>query len=53
MKVLIIVGATWVIQDAIASIGYYWGKENGWNQALRWARLGIGVMILIGGLINE
>jgi hypothetical protein len=50
---LILGGAGWVIFDGAASIYHYWKyTDQGWkDHAVRVARMGVGVLIIIGGLI--
>lgn len=46
-KMILIGCGTWAIQDAVASIWYYWGKEKWTNHAFRLVRLGFGIATII------
>lgn len=47
MNLILIACGTWAIQDGIASIFHYWGKEKWSNHAFRLARVGFGIATII------
>lgn len=51
MKAILLVAGTWITQDSIASLWFYWGREGNSHQAFRWVRLGMGLMLLVAGLL--
>lgn len=46
-KIVLTIAGTWAIQDGIASIWHYYGKEKWSNHAFRLARLGFGIATII------
>ena len=50
---IVLMVGTWFIQDAIASVLYYLKTENWhYNHALRLARLGAGIALIVIALIK-
>mgnify|MGYP001589649972 CR=1 FL=1 len=52
--IILIIGGTWITQDAIASILYYIGRDNEkwyFNHAVRVIRGLIGIMFTVIGII--
>lgn len=50
MALILIASGTFIIQDAVASIWHYWGREGWSNHAFRLARLGFGIATIIVGV---
>lgn len=47
MNLILAICGTWAIQDGIASVFHYWGKEGWSNHAFRLARVGFGIATII------